>query len=64
MSGLVFVLGRLSGENGTKKCYDPDLIPENVVAPLAGARFVYSSQLPGRFIVFYPIADVVLRCVE
>ena len=36
----------------------------NVVAPLAGARFVYSSRLPGRFIVFYPIADVVLRCVE
>jgi hypothetical protein len=23
VSGLVFALGRLSGENGTKKCYDP-----------------------------------------
>jgi len=42
MSGLVFVLGRLSGENGTKKCYDPKSDHLNVVAPLAGARQVSS----------------------
>jgi hypothetical protein len=30
MFGLLFVLGSLSGENGTKKCYDPISAPSTV----------------------------------